>query len=77
MVKAVPVNSKGEVEGPVKNFSDQHWIKMKNHFGKDLAWKQISKDTEAPKKEIKQTNIKEVELIAKVSTKKAKHKNEK
>lgn len=72
MVKAFPINSKGEQSGPVSTFSDLQWGKMKSQFGKNLAWKESEKDE----------NGKEIELInkpvsTKEATKKRSNKNEK
>ena len=65
MVKAIPIDSKGNPIGIAKNFSDMQWDKMAKTFGKHIAWKKTE--------EIVKEEIKEVELIA-VSTKKAKSK---
>jgi len=41
MVKAVPIDSKGNVCGEPKTFSDTQFSKMRRTFGKNFAWKQI------------------------------------
>lgn len=75
MIKAVPVNKKGDATGPAQSFSDAQWNKMKSHFGKNLAWKEV---VEVKKDGIEvKSGIREVELIAPVSTKRAKRKYEK
>lgn len=51
MVKATPINRKGEAIGEPKNFSDAQWKTMEESFGKHLAWKKIEspKEVQAPK----------------------------
>lgn len=74
MVKAIPIDKSGNQIGEAKNFSDMRWDKMKAHFGKNLAWKEVGAEY---KPSVIQSGeaIKEVELMAApVSTKKAKSK---
>lgn len=41
MVKAIPIDIKGNVCGEPKTFSDTQFSKMKRTFGKNFAWRQI------------------------------------
>ena len=41
MIKAVPINAKGEPIGPAQTFSDAQFQKMKRTFVKNFAWKEI------------------------------------
>ena len=77
MIKAIPIDSKGIQTGEAKNFPDIQWEKMKKHFGKALAWKEVKENEYV--QSISTAPIKEIELIAKTnqdlfSTKKAKSK---
>lgn len=66
MVKAYPINAKGEQIGEVKSFSDEHWNRMNSHHGKKLRYREEKSGASDNKKE------KTVELI---STKSAKRKD--
>jgi len=51
MVKAFPLNAKGEQEGEIRNFPDTQWFNMVRTNGKKLRWKlvtdeEVSKPTE-------------------------------
>lgn len=63
MILAVPINSKGEIIGDAKRFSDEHFNRMKKTFLKNFAWKVVEKEK----------SVETTELIP-VSTKNAKSK---
>lgn len=54
MVKAYPIDNKGEKSGKTRMFSDTQWNKMVTMFGKRIHWRQT---------DIEESAIKEVELI--------------
>ena len=41
MIRAIPLNSKKEQNGKSQVFTPQRWEKMKKHFGRNLAWREI------------------------------------
>ncbi len=63
MITVVPIDSKGVTIGAEQRFSNKHWDKMVFNFGKKLRFKIVKPGS---------SNATDIELVPKVSTKKAK-----